>query len=55
MGEAVKAINENLLTCGCTRTRVLREGACVRVFIGEGDGKVGRKEKEIGGVVKRVG
>ena len=49
VGEAVKAINENLLTCGCTRTRVLREGACVRVFIGEGDGKVGRKEKESGG------
>ena len=37
------------------RTRVLREGACVRVFIGEGDGKVGRNEKESGGVVKRVG
>ena len=30
------------------RVRV-REGARVRVFIGEGGGKVGRKEKEIGG------
>ena len=55
VGEAVKAIKENLLTCGCTRTRVLHEGACVRVFIGVGDGKVGRKEKESGGGVKRMG
>ena len=58
VGEAVKAINENLLTCrwcGCTRTRVVREGARDRAFIGEGDGKVGRNEKESGGVVKRVG
>ena len=31
--------------CGCTRTRVMREGA----LIGEGDGKVGRNEKERGG------
>ena len=31
------------------RTRVLREGARVRALIGEGDGKVGRKEREIGG------
>ncbi len=31
------------------RTRVLREGARVRALIGEGDGKVGRKEKESGG------
>ena len=35
--------------CGCTRTRVVRESARVRALIGEGDGKVGRKEKEIGG------
>ena len=55
MGEAVKAINENLLTCECTRTRVFREGARVRALIGEGDGKVGRNEKESGGGVKRVG
>ena len=34
--------------CGRTRTRV-------RAVIGEGDGKVGRKEKESGGGVKRVG
>ena len=28
VGEAVKAINKNLLTCGrCRRTRVVREGA----------------------------
>ena len=61
VGEAVKAINENLLTCRCVRvyayarTRVVREGARDRAFIGEGDGKVGRNEKESGGVVKRVG
>ena len=41
--------------CRRTRTRVLREGARVRALIGEGDGKVGRKEKESGGGVKRVG
>ena len=41
--------------CERARTRVLREGARVRVFIGEGDGKVGRNEKESGGVVKREG
>ena len=35
--------------CGCTRTRVVREGARVRALIGEGDGKVGRNEKESGG------
>jgi len=40
---------------GCTCTRVLREGACVRVFIGEGDGKVGRNEKESGGEGKGGG
>ena len=58
VGEAVKAINENFLTCGGggrTRTRVVREGARVRALIGEGDGKVGRNEKESGGVVKREG
>ena len=41
--------------CRRTRTRVVREGARDRAFIGEGDGKVGRKEKESGGGVKRVG
>ena len=40
--------------CGRTRTRVLREGARVRLLIGEEDGKVGRNEKESGGV-KREG
>ena len=35
--------------CGCTCTHVLREGARVRALIGEGDGKVGRNEKESGG------
>ena len=52
VGEAVKEKNENLLTGervrARTRARVFREGVCVRV-IGEGDGKVGRNEKEIGG------
>ena len=37
------------------RTRVVREGARVRAVIGEGDGKVGRNEKESGGVVKGGG
>ena len=53
MGEAVKTINENLLTGGRvrarTRTRVVRESARDRAFIGEGDGKVGRNENESGG------
>ena len=35
--------------CGRTRARVLREGARDRALIGEGDGKVGRNEKESGG------
>ena len=35
--------------CGRTRMRVVREGARVRALIGEGDGKVGRNEKESGG------
>ena len=35
--------------CKRTRTRVERVSARVRALIGEGDGKVGRKEKEIGG------
>ena len=33
----------------------MREGARDRALIGEGDGKVGRNEKESGGVVKREG
>ena len=33
----------------------MREGARVHALIGEEDGKVGRNEKESGGVVKRVG
>ena len=40
---------------GRTRTHVMREGARVRALIGEGDGKVGRNEKESGGVVEREG
>ena len=35
--------------CARTRTCVVREGAHDRAFIGEGDGKVGRNEKESGG------
>ena len=35
--------------CRRTRTRVLRESARDRAFIGEGDGKVGRNENESGG------
>ena len=33
----------------------MRGGVRVRALIGEGDGKVGRNEKESGGVVKREG
>ena len=46
VGEAVKAINKNLLTCGYAQAyaRCARD----RVFIGEGDGKVGRNEKKVG-------
>ena len=55
----MKAINENLLTGervrDRTRAHVMREGARVRALIGEGDGKVGRNEKESGGGVKRMG
>ena len=50
MGEALKAINENLLMGGRVRdrarTRIVREGARDRSFFGEGDGKVGRNEKK---------
>ena len=38
--------------CRRTCTRVVREGARDRAFIGEEDGKVGRKEKESGEKVK---
>ena len=41
--------------CGRTRTRVVRERAHDRALIGEGNEKVGRNEKESGGVVKREG
>ena len=59
VGEAVKAISENLLTCGDMRVyayaRIAR-GCARSCVIGEEDGKVGRKEKESGGEgVKRVG
>ena len=51
MGEAVKAINENLLTCGYVQAyayaRNARGCAIVRL-IGEGGGKVGRNEKKSG-------
>ena len=36
----------------CRRTRVVRESARDRAFIGEGDGKVGRNVRESGGGVK---
>ena len=59
VGEAVKAINKKLLMGGRvrdrTRTRVVREGAHDRAFIGEGDGKVGRNEEESGGRRRRAG
>ena len=55
----MKEKNENLLTSGRvrdrTRARVLREGAHDRAFIGEGNGKVGRNEKERGGRRGRAG
>ena len=35
--------------CRRMRTRVVRERARDRAFIGEGNGKVGRNEKESGG------
>ena len=38
--------------CWRTRTRVVREGAHDRSFIGEGNGKVGRNVRESGGGVK---
>ena len=52
MGEAVKAIKENLLTCTCVRMYAYARNArgCARsCVIGEEDGKVGRNEKESGG------
>ena len=58
VGEAVKAINENLLTCGCVQAcAYARDARCARVcaLIGEGNGKVGRKEKESGEEAKREG
>ena len=51
VGEEVKAINENLLTCGYVQAyayaRNARGCAIVRL-IGEGGGKVGRNEKKSG-------
>ena len=41
--------------CRRTRTRVVREGVRVRLFIGEGDGKVGKNETESGGVSEEGG
>ena len=51
VGEAVKAINENLLTCGYVQAYAYARSArgCARSCVREGDGKVGRKEKESGG------
>ena len=47
VGEAVKAINKNLLMGGRvrdrTRTRVVREGARDRALIGEGGWKSGEE------------
>ena len=48
VGEEVKAINENLLTCGYAQAYAYARCARDRVFIGEGDGKVGRNEKKVG-------
>ena len=48
VGEAVKAINKNLLTCGYAQAYAYARCARDRVFIGEGDGKVGRNEKKVG-------
>ena len=48
----MKSIKENLLTCGQVRAYAYARSArgCARsCVIGEGGGKVGRKEKEIGG------
>ena len=53
VGEEVKAINENLLTCRCVRSCVYARNArdCARLFvllIGESGGKVGRNARESG-------
>ena len=52
VGEEVKAINENLLTCGYVRSYVYARDAreCARSFvlIGERGGKVGRNARESG-------
>ena len=39
VGEAVKAINENLLTCGCVRSCVYAHNArgCARLFVNWGE------------------
>jgi len=52
VGEAVKAINENLLTCGYTQAYAYASCARDRAFIGERGGKVGRNVRESGGGVK---
>ena len=58
VGEVVKVINENLLTCAYVQAYAYARNArgCARLcFIGEGDGKVGRNEEESGGRRRRAG
>ena len=58
VGEGVKAINENLLTCGYVRSYAyVRDARSARVhsLIGERVGKVGRNARESGEGAKRVG
>ena len=54
VGEAVKAINENLLTCGCVRSYVYARDArgCARLFVNWGERwKSGEEcERKWGGV-----
>lgn len=52
----MKEKNEYLLTCGCVRVYAYARDARAFVhLIGEGNGKVGRKEKESGEEAKREG
>ena len=54
VGEEVKAINENLLTCGCVRSYVYARDAraCARLFVNWGERwKSGEEcERKWGGV-----
>ena len=48
VGEEVKAINENLLTCRCVRAYAYARSARVRLLLG-------RKMEKWGGMRKKVG